>query len=107
MNSQEIHSNTSKSDEDEDEALTRTLELEHDMIETANIEVEENEGKSCFFNRISGIGLILIFIRVCISGLTNVLIKKFDDIDSMVLLFYRSLVNLAIILPWSVYKVGG
>ena len=105
MNSQEIHSNTSKSDEDE--ALTRTLELEDDMIQTANIKVEENERKSCVFNRISGIGLIFIFIRVCISGFTNVLIKKFDDIDSMVLLFYRSLVNLAIILPWSVYKVGG
>ena len=88
-----------------EETNEEKLQILQNKFITMDTEIqEEKPPKPKLWKRIYGLGIMLIIVKILIDGVTSLVIKKFDTIDPMVLLFYRSLVNLSLILPWSVFK---
>jgi len=54
--------------------------------------------------RIPGLGLILVILKNLLSIIADSVVKKIENIDSVSLIFYRSLIMLIITMTWSIVK---
>ncbi|XP_023348982.1 solute carrier family 35 member G1 isoform X2 [Eurytemora carolleeae] len=84
--------------EKEDEDNSKTDE----MMKNNDVEGLKEEKKTKCYKKIIGLGLILTLIKIILSSLSDLLVKKLDNVHPITLLFYRSLAMLSLIFPISI-----
>ena len=87
--------------------------------DTKNVDTEGEESQSCW-KKVPGFGLMLVIVKNLIHGASDVVVKKIEGIgrfckcrrlihslhclDPFSLIFYRSLIMLCLVIPWSVIQ---
>ena len=66
--------------------------------------LKDDEANGVQWKSIAGIGFVLTVLKCCIKGLTDTIVKCVSGINPIVIVFFRSLIILSLIIPFSLVK---